>query len=169
MSQARNTFFYSNDFFFLWSTRLFEWALHAQRKHYYYYTFLQKKHYLENIISTRTELYFISDHSETCSPNLTDPDATNTNWMSGFNLLCHFAFLLLTTTFWVSSGTLTFSPLVFVDQLRLTLSLAPKTGRWPKPGKSECRITLSIMTGLEIAPWLNPEQGCGWDYGEVAL
>lgn len=163
-------FFNSNDFF-LWSTKLFEWALHAQRKHYYYYTFLKKKHYLENIVSTGTELYSISDHSETCFPNPTDPDATNSklNWV-GLTCSCHFAFLLLITAFWVSSGILSFLPFMFVDQLRLTLSLAPKPGRWPKPGKSECRtITLSTMTGLEVALWSSPEQGCGWDYSNYSI
>lgn len=147
----------------------FEWALHAQRKHYYYYTFPPKKHYLKNIISTGTELSSISDPSETCSPNLTDPEATNTHWMSGFHLLLSFCISPS------HNSILGFLRDIILLALRVCRSpvadfiLAPKPGGRPKPGTSGCRITLSIVTGLEVAPWPNPEQGFGWDYGEVAL
>lgn len=61
MSQTRNAFFIALIFFFPENTRLFEWALCAQRKQYYfyYYIFLQKKHYLENMMSTEVGFYIL--------------------------------------------------------------------------------------------------------------
>jgi hypothetical protein len=52
MSQARNAFFIAMSFFFL-KHRLSGLSVFTRKQYGYYYNFLQKKHFLENMVSSR--------------------------------------------------------------------------------------------------------------------